>query len=298
MPLKEFKAKLVPEIKELNLFLRKNLLSTSLAGELISSLKGKGIEFEDYRDYCVEDDASRIDWRASKRAQRLLVREYKLEVNFKVFFLIDTSESMLFASTSKLKCEYAAQVACSLFYGILQTGNSIGFGLFNEKINKLSMPLMGKKQFHTFTKEISNPKNYGGKKDAGKAIQQTLKLIDTKSLIFFISDFIFPDDSWIEFLKIMATKNEVIGIMIRDPRDLSLPKDAGQLVLEDPFSENKIYVDSKQYMPLYEEYNEKQLRLIRSIFTSYKSNLLELKTNVPYLDPMLEFFKTRGARWR
>ena len=113
MPLKEFKAKLVPEIKELNIFIKKNLLTTALSGELISSLKGRGIEFEDYRDYTVEDDAGRIDWRASKRAQRILVREYKLDVNFNAFFLIDVSESMLFAkeeeessnsSTSRLLC--------------------------------------------------------------------------------------------------------------------------------------------------------------------------------------------------
>ena len=150
MPLKEFKAKLVPELKEINVFVNKNLLSTALAGELMSALKGRGIEFEDYRDYTITDDADRIDWRASKRSQRLLVREYKLEVNFNVFFMIDVSESMLYSSTSKLKCEYAAELATSLYYGILQTGNSVGFGFFSSKLFKVFTPLLDKKQFYIF----------------------------------------------------------------------------------------------------------------------------------------------------
>ncbi|MEM3373958.1 MAG: DUF58 domain-containing protein [Candidatus Woesearchaeota archaeon] len=297
MPLKEFKAKLVPELKEINLFLKRNLLSSAMSGEIMSSLKGRGIEFEDYRDYTVEDDASRIDWIASKRAQRLLVREYKLEVNFKVFFLIDVSESMLFSSTKLLKCEYAAQVACTFFYGLIQSGNSVGYGLFNENIVKLSKPEMGKKKFYNFTKDISNPKIYGGLKNLGKAIQNSMKFIDKKSLFIIISDFIMPDESWLEFLKILSTKNEVIGIMIRDEREYNLP-DIGKIILEDPYSNNKIYIDTKQYSKIYKEFNEKNIRLIKNAFINNRANLLELKTNDNYLNKMIEFFRSRGVRWR
>jgi uncharacterized protein (DUF58 family) len=298
MPLKEFKAKLIPEIKELNLFIQKNLLSSAMSGELVSSLKGQGIEFEDYRDYSVQDDAQRIDWRASKRAQRLLVREYRLDINFDVFLMIDVSESMLFASTQKLKCEYAAQVACSLFYGIIQTGNSVGFGLFNEGLQRINKPFLGKKQFYLFTREISNPKIYGGKKDMGKAMQQALTILDKRALIIIISDFITHDESWVQFFKILAERHEVIGIMVRDPRDIHLPKDAGQFVMEDPFSKDRIYVDTANYFEEYEQYNLKQLKLVQAVFEHNKSSLLELTTDVHYLNPMLQFLRKRGGRWR
>ncbi len=298
MPLKEFKARLIPEFKELNVEPKKNILSTALAGELMSTLKGRGIEFEDYRDYTTEDDAERIDWRASQRAQRLLVREYKLEVNFNIFFLLDTSESMLFGSTKKLKCEYAAEVVTSLYHGVLQTGNSVGFGMFSKDLYKIVKPVLGKKQFYMFTREVSNPKNYGGEKNIRKAIQQTLSILDRKSLIFLISDFVGDDATWNEVMKIMASRHEVIGIMIRDPRDYTIPGDVGQLVLEDPFSKETMYVDSKQYKKIYEEYNEKQLRKIRSLFRHNKSSLLELRTNTEFLNPVLQFFRKRGGRWR
>ncbi|MBN2368509.1 DUF58 domain-containing protein [Candidatus Woesearchaeota archaeon] len=298
MPLREFKAKLVPEIKELNVYVKKNLLSAAMTGELMSSLKGRGVEFEDYRDYTNTDDAARIDWRASKRSQRLLVREYKLEINFSIFFLVDVSESMLFSSTSKLKCEYAAEVVTSLFYGILQIGNSIGFGLFNTSLFKIAQPLMGKKQFYYFTREISNPGNYGGEKNLAKAMQQVISILDRKSLIIIVSDFLTEDDTWIDFLKIMAQKHQALGIMIRDPRDLVIPEDAGQIVLEDPYSKESIYVDAKQYSKIYEEHNLKKLKSIRSVFQHNAADLLELTTDKHYLNPTLEFFKKKGGRWR
>jgi uncharacterized protein (DUF58 family) len=298
MPLKELKANLVPGIKELNVFVRKNLLSASLSGEIASSLKGRGIEFEDYRVYSEGDDASRIDWRTSKRARKLLVREYKIDININAFFLIDVSESMLFSSTKRLKCEYAAEVACSLFYGVLQVGNSVGFGLFNDNMKMVNKPKQGKKQFYIFCKEIGNPKNYGGKKDMRKALQQTLSILDKKGLVIIISDFINEDEKWLNTLKVMAQKHEVIGIMIRDPRDYSLPKNTGQILIEDPFSKQLLYVDAAQYSKPYEQFNRNQINLINTVFTNNRATLLQLRTDQEYLTPLMMFFRKRGGRWK
>lgn len=298
MPLKKFNADLVPGIKELTLSVKKNLLTTAMSGELASKLKGRGIEFEDYRDYDTHDDANRIDWRASQRSQRLLVREYKLDVNFNAFFLVDASESMLFSSTKKLKCEYAAEVANSIFYGVLASGNSTGFAIFNDGVKALVKPMLGKKQYHLFAKEISDVNNYGGKKDFKKAVRHTLSILDRKTLIFIVSDFIGLETELAEYLKIMAHVHEVIGVMIQDPRDIRIPDNIGQIVLQDPFSNDKIYVDSKQYAEIYYQHNLKRINLIRTIFQRTKSKLIELSTDEEYFNPLLRFFRKIGARWR
>ncbi|MBT3720301.1 DUF58 domain-containing protein [archaeon] len=298
MPLKKFNANLVPGLKELSMQVKKDLLTTAKSGELASKLKGRGIEFEDYRDYNPADDAHRIDWRASQRSQRLLVREYKLDVNFNAFFLIDTSESMLFSSVKKLKCEYAAEVANSIFYGVLTSGNSSGFGLFNDGVVKLVKPMLGKKQYHLFAKEISDVKNYGGKKDFKKAVRHTLSILDRKTLIFIFSDFIGLEKDLFEYIKLISHVHEVIGVMINDPRDISLPSNVGQLVLQDPFSNETIYVDSNEYSRIYNEYNQKRINIIRAVFQRSRSKLLELNTSKGFYDPTLKFFTQIGARWR
>ncbi len=298
MPLKKFKADLVPGIKELTLNVKKDLLTNAMSGELASKLKGRGIEFEDYRDYTPADDANRIDWRASQRSQRMLVREYKLDVNFNTFFLMDTSESMLFSSTKKLKAEYAAEVANSIFFGILNSGNASGFALFNTKIVSLVKPMLGKKQYHLFAREISKPENYGGKKDLRKAIRHTLSILDRKTMIFIVSDFIGVENELAEYLKLISHVHEVIGVMVLDPRDLAIPEELGQMVLEDPFSHEKIYVDAKDYAPIYYRYNQKRLNIIRTLFDRSKSKLLELRTDQNFYNPTLRFFTRIGARWR
>ena len=91
------------------IFTKMNTLS-ELSGGYISLLKGKGFEFEGYRAYTLEDDSRDIDWKASLRAQELLVRILVEERNVKVFFLFDVSNSMCFSSVDKLKCEYGAEI--------------------------------------------------------------------------------------------------------------------------------------------------------------------------------------------
>jgi uncharacterized protein (DUF58 family) len=298
MPLKEFKADLIPGIKEVTINVKKELLTSVMTGELASSLKGRGIEFEDFREYNPTDDAHRIDWRASQRSQKTLVREYKLDVNFNTLFMIDVSESMLFASTKQLKCEYAAEVVSSLFNGILGSGNSVGFALFSDGVKKMVKPLLGKKQFHLFTRQISDPKNYGGKRDMFKSLNQAMNLLKRKALIFIVSDFIGVEKEIASYLKIVSHVHDVIGVMVRDPLDIALPKVNGQYVLQDPFNDNTIYIDAHEYAKKYKDYNEKQIKLLRTIFHNSKAKLLELETDKSFFNPTLKFLKQMGARWR
>ena len=96
----------------------------------------------------------------------------------------------------------------------------------------------------------------------------------------------------------MAQQHEIVGIMIRDPRDNEMPPGAGQFIIEDPYSNEKLYIDAKQYNNIYKEYNEKQINLLRSIFQHNMSSLLELSTDEHFLNPMLQFFRRKGARWK
>jgi uncharacterized protein (DUF58 family) len=298
MPLKEFKAKLVPEVREMNVALGRRLFSTTFAGEIASLLKGRGIEFEDFRDYTSADDSARIDWRVSQRAQRLLVRQYKVEINYNIFFLVDTSETMCFSSTKQLKCEYTAELVCNLFYGLLQTGNSVGFALFNDCIYRIAKPAMGKGRFHILKSELSKPENYGGRKNLSWTIQQALSILDKQSLVIIVSDFIGDNTDWATLLGVLAHRHEVIGILIRDPRDIKLPKETGQIIFEDPHSKKTIYVDSRDYTKKYNEDTQRELSIIRTIFQRNHSGLFEITTDVEFFKPILKFFRGGGGTWR
>ena len=84
---------------------------------------GRGLEFDGYRDYSVTDDAVNIDWKATVRAGKTLVKKYIEERDLKFMFFIDVSDNMVFGSTEKLKCEYCAELVAALSHLILTTSS-------------------------------------------------------------------------------------------------------------------------------------------------------------------------------
>ena len=101
MRLKSFKADLSPSHSKHNLSAHKSVLNKLLVGNLESDFKNRGFEFEDYREYTQNDDAERIDWKATLRANQLLVRQTTEEKSVNVLFMIDVSNSMLFRSEER-----------------------------------------------------------------------------------------------------------------------------------------------------------------------------------------------------
>ncbi|MFH0874418.1 MAG: VWA domain-containing protein [archaeon] len=296
MPIKEFKADLIPKLHELDMYAKRRILSTTLSGNLITNFKGRGFEFEGYRSFTPNDDASFIDWKASLRSNRLLIREYDVEKNFNAFFLIDVSDSMLFSSVEKLKCEYAAEVVSNLAFGIIEAGAGLGFGMFTDKLVCKLAPIMGKRQYYFLVKELTNVNNYGGNFDLEAALKFTLSVLKEKAMIIIISDFFGLKGSWYKYMQILSQKFEVMGIAIRDPRDSEIPRDAGQYILQDPYSNEKIYIDASQYYDLYKKQAKEDVELLKRKFTLLRSDLLTLQTNETYTDKIIKFLKKKREK--
>jgi uncharacterized protein (DUF58 family) len=112
--------------------------------------RGKGLEFDSYRDFAPDDDASEIDWKASMRSNKLLVKQYIEERDLKIMIIVDVSDNMIFGSTEKLKCEYAAELSAALAHLIISSNDKMGFALFDEGIKNMVFPEKGTKQFEVF----------------------------------------------------------------------------------------------------------------------------------------------------
>lgn len=136
MKVKELRLDLKPLIKKLEIGLKRGHTEEAMTSSFKSVFKGRGLEFEGFRAYTASDDAKEIDWKASLRAQELLIRVLTEERNLKVFMLLDVSDSMIFASTDKLKAEYCAELVATLSYGVLAAQDSVGLAMFNDKIAK------------------------------------------------------------------------------------------------------------------------------------------------------------------
>jgi uncharacterized protein (DUF58 family) len=211
---------------------------------------------------------------------------------------MDVSNSMLFTSTRKLKAEYAAELVSSLSYAILRSGDGVGLSMFNDKILTRQPINIGNKMHRMITNDLSNANNYGGNFNFENTAKMTMSLLNTSAVLIIVSDFIGLSPTWNNSLKMLSTKFEVIGIMIRDPRDRELPKDSGQFFLEDPFTQEKLYVDAEQYADAYKNYVEKEEQEIAKHFKSSNADFIRITTNSDYYLELSKFFRRRAFTHR
>lgn len=259
----------------------------------------KGFEFDGYRDYTSQDDSQLIDWKASVRAKKTLVRKYIEERDLKFVFFIDISDNMVFGSTDKLKCEYCAELSAALVHLILSAGDRVGFFLYNDKIERMRRPELGNKQFEIFVNDISDPLIYEGKSDLNKILDLETGCLDkSTSLVFLISDFIRMDESYKKNLETLSSLYETVAIIIRDPLDNSLPDSNKEIIIQNSDSGEKLLINLKVAKKSYEINAADQLNMVKKIFKDCNIDFLELSTAESSSQGIAEFLIERIKRGR
>jgi len=291
--MEELKLNLKPLIKKLEVSTKRGFIDI-LTGSYKSSFKGKGLDFDGYRSYISGDDANTIDWKATLRSQDLLVKVFTEERNVNIIFLVDISSSMSFASIDKLKNEYAAELVASMSFAAIQAGDSVGMIMFSDKIVKLLPPAMGNRQYFMIIKALSNPKLYEGKFDLSRVITDLMNSFKRGAIVVIVSDFIGLGKDWEKYLSAASERFELIGIMVRDPRDYEMPEDVGQIVISDPYSDKEILIDTATIKEEYEAAVKKQIEYIKHTFIKSRANFLELRTDKPFLNHVINFFLVRN----
>jgi len=293
----ELKLNFRPILKQLEIFTKKEV-SGYLSGGYLASVKGKGLDFDSFREYSPFDDASRIDWKASVRAQKLLVREFREERNIEVMIVLDVSSSMCYASTPpQSKAEYAAEVASAVVFGILRAGDSVGLLMYSDHAASELKPNSGLKQYYNILRQIINPQYYEGKFDFKGLMDYLNRKFKKGTVIIFISDFIGIGNNWQDMIRVACKKFEMIGICVRDPMDNWLPEGVGKVVVSDPFSGQQLMFDSDQIRARYEKINREFLTELDRVFTESGGSLLQLTTDKPFVNMLTEFFIKR-RKWR
>lgn len=296
MPIKELKIDLNPELRKLDVNARIDVLSKTLEGEWATVFKGRGIEFAGFRKYTYGDDASTIDWKASLRAKETLVREFEDYKNFTILFMLDVSDSMLFTSTDKLKCEFAAELTFVLADAINKAGDAVGLAMFNDNFVNKIYPNIGREVLKNIESNLTDKDNYGGGYDLGRALMLAKGFVDTKAVLIIISDFLGLKKGWEKYVTLMSNNYEIIGIMIKDPRDRELPKSGGQVLIKNPYNNENIYVDVSKYAKKYKEMNLKQEKEVENVFKKNRGDFLMLQTDEEYIQKLMTFFRKRAGK--
>ncbi len=259
--------------------------------------RGRGLEFDGYRDYSPEDDASLIDWKATMRGNRTLIKRYIEERDLKIVFALDVSERMVFGSTAKLKCEYAGEIIAALAHLIMDADDQVGIVLYNDSIVDFIPPKKSYHQFDLIMDRISDASIYKGESNFKVLLDFLIGSVDRSvHSVIVISDFLHCTPELSQDFSILASKYETIAAMVRDPLDRTLPSIDREILIEDPVSKQQLLINPKLYRAEYERNALQQEQMVKDILKRSNIDLLSLDTSAPFFVPLATFLRDRVER--
>lgn len=288
----KFKLEYAEAIIEFEKILKKFNLKRKIYKLLFDS---RSLEFEQYRDFHENEDASTIDWSASSRANKLLAKQYIEEREINFFFVVDISKNMLFGSKDKLKAEYVADITLSLANIIISSSDNAGLITFNDKIINYLPPSNFKKQTFTMQEFLSEINNYEKDAEFQKVFEYLFNVIKKRNtLVILISDFLRPIPSMEKNLRLLSAKCEVMAIAVRDPLDIELPDMRDLLVLSNNQG-NSMVIDPQISKNAYKKIVNEQLTEVRKTFQNTEVDFLELVTDKAFVIPIVNFLQERSS---
>jgi uncharacterized protein (DUF58 family) len=273
------------------------LVNESLAGEYHSVFKGRGMEFDEVREYQHGDDVRTIDWNVTSRAGRPFVKRYVEERELTVMLLVDMSASGAFGSTGKMKSEIAAEISALLAFSAIKNSDRVGAILFTDRVEKFIPPRRGGKHVLRVIREMLFHKPQRRGTCIQKALEHLNLVVRKRSVVFLISDLL--DQGFEQSLKVANRRHDIVMIQIMDPRERELP-DVGILEIRDSETGEIVRVDTA--LPwirdtIRENWDRNQARMAK-LFDSQRMDHLTVETGKAYDIPLIRFFEQRAKRIR
>lgn len=288
------KAELARRIKRLEIKTTR-LVANIFGGEYHSVFKGRGIDFDEVREYQEGDDVRLIDWNVTARMDRLFVKKFVEERELTIMLAVDVSASLSFGSRGRLKRELAAEFAAAIALSAMQNHDRVGLFLFSDGPERFVPPKRGRPHVLRMIRDLLVFEPEGRKTRYAESLGYFQKVVGGRAIVFLISDFI--DLEFEAPLKGLLAKHDVIAVTLCDPRELELP-DVGLIEVVDPETGETMLVDTGD-AKVRERYARRARDLAgnrSAMFRSLGVDELVLRTDQNYVKPLAEFFERRSKR--
>jgi len=293
----------LPEIADLARRVRhlqvvgRNLVEELLGGEYKSVFKGRGMEFEEVREYQPGDEVRLIDWNVTARVGRPFVKQFVEERDRTLFLLVDASASGDLGSADRTKRETAVELCALIALSASHNNDRIGLMAFTDEVERLVPPEKGEAHVLRLVRDLLafRPQRSGTRIAA--AIERLATHVNRRAIVFLVSDFQDDLDDLEKALKPAALRHDLIAVRIADPRELELPE-AGLVELDDLETGEHRLVDTasatlrRHYAAAAHERDESLQRLFRRL----QIDALFLRTDRDVVPELVRFFQTRMRR--
>jgi len=281
----------------------RRLVDDTLAGSYHSVFKGRGMNFDEVREYVPGDEIRTIDWNVTARTGKPHVKKFTEERELTILLMIDISGSGEFGSGEQSKRELMAELGSVLAFSAVRNNDKVGLVLFSDFVELYIPPGKGHSHILRVIREILFFQPQGRGTKIGGALDFINRVTKRKCVVFLISDFCLPGvfEQTLEQirpkLQITGRRHDLIAVSVTDPRDLSLP-DVGRITLEDAESGEQVAFDTSnsRLRQGYRQLAAERQALFSRIIRAAGIDLLALSTATPYLGPLMGFFGARRRR--
>lgn len=209
----------------------KQKVRSILGGKHASKLRGRGLDFEEVRNYVPGDDIRNIDWKVTARTQKTHTRVYSEEKEKPALIIVDQSKSMFFGSQKKTKSVVAAEIAALTAFKVLKEGDRVGGVVFADNGIDIIYPKRDRKNILRFLEKIvtrnrelidSEPMEFD--KALNTVLSKVKNIVTHDFLVVIISDFHRYNPDLIKFISRLSLHNDVILTKVYDPMEKMIPE--------------------------------------------------------------------------
>ncbi len=272
------------------------MVNEIFAGQYESVFKGRGMEFDEVREYLPGDDIRSIDWNVTARTGHPHVKKFIEERELNIMLLVDLSASQRFGTRVQTKSDLTAEIAGVLSYTAIKNNDRVGLLLFTDQVEKFIPPAKGSTHLSRILREVlyAEPQSRGT--NFNPALEYLNEVIKRRCIVFLLSDFHAPD--FARALGVTNRRHDVIAIEIRDPREEALPAIPYWAVADlESGTSRLVPTGSKAVRKDFQKQREQERRQRADMLKKLQVDCIELQTGRSYVEPLIKFFRMRARRF-
>lgn len=272
-----------------------HMVNDVLAGQYHSAFKGRGMEFEEVRDYQYGDDVRTIDWNVSARYGRPFVKVFREERELTVLLLVDVSASHGFGTREQLKRDLVAEIGATLAFSAIRNNDKIGLMCFTDEVEKTVPARKGTRHVLRVVRELLYHRPRRSGTNLAAALEHLNRTVKRRAVVFVVSD--FQTGGFEHAMRVARRRHDVIPIVISDPWEQRL-EDVGMVQWVDAETGQTVLVDTSS-RSVRKRYEEDILRIIDdrdSLLRSMNIDTIDVRTGESFVEPLTRFFRKRETR--
>ena len=287
---------LVAKVRRIEIRTRQ-LVDDGLAGEYHSVFKGRGMEFDEVRQYVPGDDVRTIDWNVTARTGEPYVKSYVEERELTVMLAVDVSRSGEFGTRNRFKRELAVELAAVMSIAATTNNDKVGLLLFTDRVELLVPPMKGRSHVLRMLRELLAYEPVGTGTDIRLALDTISVLLKRRSIVFLVSDFLTGPESYRQAMLVTNRRHDVVAFDVGDPLEREMA-DVGIVAFEDAESGRQRWVDTGDGR-WRREFLERVARLEAEkseLFAAAGVDRVRVTTERDYIAEVGAFFRNRRLR--